>query len=106
MYVKKLTSFCQIPKRCTQKKVGSFLLLVGVEGGLYDGELLLMCCSERLDDLYAFHYTASDITLRHVGWNLYDIQSEYLRMGVPNDHWILSHINKDYEVRAVHSFPR
>jgi len=51
-----------------------------------------------LDDLYAFHYTAADITQRSVGWNFFDLQSEFLRMGVPNDNWILSHINKDYEV--------
>ena len=51
-----------------------------------------------LDDLYAFHYTAVDISQRHVGWNFFDLQSEYLRMGVPNDNWVVSHINKDYEV--------
>ena len=60
--------------------------------------LLLFVCSESLEELYAFHYTANDITQRHVGWNFYDLQSEYLRMGVPNDNWVLSHINKDYEV--------
>jgi len=30
MYVKKITSFCQVLKRCTQKKTGSFFLLPGV----------------------------------------------------------------------------
>jgi len=58
-------------------------------------------CAASLDELYAFHYTASDITQRCVGWNFFDLQSEYLRMGVPNDHWVLSHINKDYEVRLL-----
>ena len=51
-----------------------------------------------LDDIYAFHYTAVDISQRHVGWNFFDLQSEYLRMGVPNDNWVVSYINKDYEV--------
>jgi len=51
-----------------------------------------------LDELYAFQYTATDITQRSVGWNFFDLQSEFLRMGVPNDNWVLSHINKDYEV--------
>jgi len=58
----------------------------------------MVLCAERLEDLYAFHYTAVDITVRHVGWDFFDLQSEYLRMGVPNDNWLRSHINKDYEV--------
>jgi len=31
MYVKKITSFCQALKRCTQKKIVSFFLPHGVE---------------------------------------------------------------------------
>jgi hypothetical protein len=54
-----------------------------------------------LEDLYAFQYTALDITQRHVGWNFFDLQSEFLRMGVPNDNWVLSQINKEYEVKLM-----
>jgi len=54
----------------------------------------------NLEDLYAFHYTASDISKRYVGWDFFDLQSEYLRMGVPNENWVLSNINKDYEVNS------
>ena len=57
-----------------------------------------------LDELYAFQYTAADITQRSVGWNFFDLQSEYLRMGVPNDTWVLSLINKDYEVPSLSLF--
>lgn len=56
---------------------------------------------ENLEDLYAFHFTASDATNRQNGWDFFDLKSEYLRMGVPNDNWILSTINKDYEVSAI-----
>ncbi|KAK2169772.1 hypothetical protein LSH36_7g15018, partial [Paralvinella palmiformis] len=52
-----------------------------------------------LNDLYAFHYTAPDIPDKQTGWNFFDLQSEYLRMGVPNENWTLSNINKDYERR-------
>ena len=60
--------------------------------------MLDVVCSGSLEELYAFHYTAADITQRSVGWNFFDLQSEYLRMGVPNETWVLSLINKDYEV--------
>ena len=33
MFVKKITSFCQVLIRCTRKKIGSFFLLHGVEDG-------------------------------------------------------------------------
>jgi len=57
--------------------------------------------AESLEDLYAFQYTANDISVRHVGWDFFDLQSEFLRMGVPNENWVLSHINKDYEVHSL-----
>jgi len=54
-----------------------------------------------LEDLYAFHYTASDVesSKQREGWNLFDLKSEYLRMGVPNENWVVSNINQTYEVR-------
>lgn len=54
-----------------------------------------------LEDLYAFNYTALDIVQKHVGWDFFDLQSEFLRMGVPNDNWVQSLINKDYEVGFI-----
>lgn len=60
--------------------------------------VLLFCLVAELEDLYAFHYTAPDIHDRLQGWDVFDVQSEYLRMGVPNPNWVLTNINKDYEV--------
>ena len=57
-----------------------------------------MCVSVELQDLYAFHYRAPDIPDRQTGWDFFDLQSEFLRMGVPSEHWVLTQINKDYEV--------
>ena len=62
-----------------------------------------------LDELYAFNYTAPDHDSmgggggggRREGWDLFDLKSEYLRMGVPNDQWVLSRINEKYEVRTA-----
>ena len=61
--------------------------------------LLWFLFTAELEELYAFHYTAPDIADRFHGWDLFDLQSEYLRQGVPNNKWVLTNINKDYEVR-------
>lgn len=66
--------------------------------------LITLSQPENLEDLYAFHFTASDATNRQNGWDFFDLKSEYLRMGVPNDNWILSTINKDYEL--CDTYPR
>jgi len=63
--------------------------------------LIHFCVPVDLNDLYAFHYTAPDIPDKQTGWNFFDLQSEYLRMGVPNENWTLSNINKDYEVCSL-----
>ncbi|XP_018573765.1 myotubularin-related protein 6 [Anoplophora glabripennis] len=50
-------------------------------------------------DLYCFSYTPPAEELqRGAGWNFYDLQSEYHRMGAPNDQWCLTTLNKDYEL--------
>lgn len=51
----------------------------------------------NLEDLYCFSYTTDEIP-KNVGWNFFDLQSEYQRMGVPNDQWSLTKLNEDYEV--------
>ena len=52
----------------------------------------------KLEDLYAFTYRLSDHSSQSQGWDFFDLQSEYLRLGVPNQNWVLSNINKDYHV--------
>lgn len=59
----------------------------------------------NLEDLYCFHYTASNEDLVKIsGWDKFDFQAEYGRMGLPNRHWVLSTINKDYEI--CDTYPR
>ncbi|XP_041360030.1 myotubularin-related protein 6-like isoform X2 [Gigantopelta aegis] len=52
----------------------------------------------NIETLYAFNFTMPDNTLKSYGWDFFDIQTEYLRMGVPNENWVLTHLNKDYEL--------
>ena len=50
-----------------------------------------------LGELYAFHYNNPGLDDRPAGWT-FDLRAEYLRMGVPNDNWVLTCINNEYEV--------
>lgn len=53
----------------------------------------------HIDELYCFHYKSTPDDLpKSAGWNFFDIQTEYQRMNVPNDQWVLCTANKDYEV--------
>lgn len=60
--------------------------------------MYLLCYVERIDDLYAFLYKNIDIPNKSLGWSFFDLESEFLRMGVPNAHWTKSNLNETYEV--------
>ena len=62
-----------------------------------------LCFTESLEDLYAFHFQSADLPEQASGWDVFDLQSEYLRQGVPNSNWVLSNINKDYDVSNISS---
>lgn len=54
--------------------------------------------TERIEDLNAFSYRTIEISSRSQGWDYYDMQSEYLRMGVPNSNWTRTNLNSNYDV--------
>ncbi|XP_052744775.1 myotubularin-related protein 8 [Bicyclus anynana] len=61
--------------------------------------LLRLSQPVNLDELYCFHYKSTPDDLpKSAGWNFFDIQTEYQRMNVPNDQWVLCTANKDYEL--------
>ncbi|KAG1671098.1 Myotubularin-related protein 8 [Nymphon striatum] len=67
--------------------------------------LLQLAQPVNIEDLYCFNYTASNEDVRQTaGWSSFDLQSEFQRMGVPNENWCLTTINKDYEV--CDTYPR
>lgn len=37
-----------------------------------------------------------------MGWKLIDLRLDYQRMGIPNDSWEITDLNKDYEVIPAH----
>ncbi|KAJ8298540.1 hypothetical protein KUTeg_025071 [Tegillarca granosa] len=66
--------------------------------------LLELSKPASIDKLYAFIFTQSDDMPKSYGWEMYDTQTEYLRLGVPNELWVLTNINRDYEI--CDTYPR
>ena len=58
----------------------------------------------NIESLYAFSYQQNCDYAKDHGWDLFDTQSEYMRMGAPNENWVLSNINKEYEVSTLRYF--
>ncbi|XP_052278880.1 myotubularin-related protein 6-like isoform X2 [Dreissena polymorpha] len=53
----------------------------------------------NIESLYAFSYTDQmDDYSKDYGWDLFDTKTEFMRQGVPNDQWVLSELNNQYEI--------
>lgn len=90
--------------RCKNFQNATFVIPCERDCQDVSSSLLTLSQPENLEDLYAFHFAPSDSSSRPSGWDFFDLQSEYLRMGVPNENWVLSTINKDYEL--CDTYPR
>lgn len=53
---------------------------------------------DDIESLYAFSFSQQLDYPKDYGWDMHDTRSEFLRMGVPNDQWVLSNINIEYEI--------
>lgn len=79
----------------------SVTFVIPKERDCHDIYLTLQQLSQpnNIEELYCFTYTSPvEEISKHVGWNFFDLQSEYQRMGVPNDQWTLTKLNEDYEL--------
>lgn len=56
------------------------------------------------EELYAFSYNPKmSKENREIGWKLIDLKVDYQRMGIPNDCWEITDVNKYYEVILAQS---
>ncbi|XP_063807756.1 myotubularin-related protein 6 isoform X2 [Pseudophryne corroboree] len=99
------TSGCPLVIQCKNFRVVHFV--VPRERDCHDiyNSLLQLSKPVRYDDLYAFSYNPKQKEAERVlGWHCIDMKEEYQRMGVPNSHWQLSDVNRDYKV--CETYPR
>uniref|UniRef100_A0A8B9QGD6 Myotubularin related protein 7 n=1 Tax=Apteryx owenii TaxID=8824 RepID=A0A8B9QGD6_APTOW len=53
----------------------------------------------KYEELYCFSFNPKlDKEERERGWKLVDLNEEYNRMGIPNNYWQISDVNRDYGV--------
>ncbi|XP_057314336.1 myotubularin-related protein 6-like [Hydractinia symbiolongicarpus] len=58
----------------------------------------------KIEDLFAFHYHAPEELTKIAGWSLYDAQTEFRRMEVPQHLWMLTKLNNEYKLCGT--YPR
>ncbi|XP_074910382.1 phosphatidylinositol-3,5-bisphosphate 3-phosphatase MTMR8 isoform X2 [Buteo buteo] len=64
--------------------------------------LLKLSQPAKPEELYAFSYNPKmSKENRETGWKLIDLKVDYQRMGIPNDYWEITDVNKDYELNAM-----
>lgn len=52
----------------------------------------------EINKLYAFNYTSNEGLDKAHGWDMFDLQSEFMRMGAPNEQWVITNLNSQYEL--------
>ncbi|CAL1548244.1 unnamed protein product, partial [Lymnaea stagnalis] len=48
--------------------------------------------------LYAFDFISNENIEKTYGWEAFDLQSEFLRMGAPNENWMITSLNDKYDL--------
>ncbi|KAG8448126.1 hypothetical protein GDO86_015284 [Hymenochirus boettgeri] len=97
------TTGCPLVIHCKNFRVAHFVIQRERDCHEVYTSLLKLSQPAKYEELYAFSYNPNpDKDERALGWKLIDLKMEYLRMGVPNDHWTLTDINKDYKVCSTY----
>ncbi|XP_059168052.1 myotubularin-related protein 6-like [Physella acuta] len=52
----------------------------------------------EINKLYAFDFIFNEHPDKSHGWDAFDLQSEFLRMGAPNENWMITNLNQKYEL--------
>ncbi len=56
-----------------------------------------------ITDLYCFSYTPKKMSInKTTGWYYHNIQAEFHRQGLPNENWVMCHMNSDYQLCSTY----
>ncbi|XP_011949007.1 PREDICTED: myotubularin-related protein 7 isoform X3 [Cercocebus atys] len=95
---------CPLLIRCKNFQI--IQLIIPQERDCHDVYISLIRLARpvKYEELYCFSFNPMlDKEEREQGWVLIDLSEEYKRMGLPNHHWQLSDVNRDY--RVCDSYP-
>ncbi|XP_071599550.1 phosphatidylinositol-3-phosphate phosphatase MTMR7 isoform X2 [Heliangelus exortis] len=92
-------SGCPLLIRCKNFQV--IQLVIPQERDCHDIYISLIRLARpvKYEELYCFSFNPKlDKEEREQGWKLVDLNEEYNRMGIPNNYWQISDVNRDYGV--------
>ncbi|XP_008568769.1 PREDICTED: myotubularin-related protein 7 isoform X2 [Galeopterus variegatus] len=95
---------CPLLIRCKNFQIIQFI--IPQERDCHDVYISLIRLARpvKYEELYCFSFNPKlDKEEREQGWMLIDLSEEYKRMGLPNNYWQLSDVNRDY--RVCDSYP-
>ncbi|XP_065552692.1 myotubularin-related protein 7 isoform X3 [Lathamus discolor] len=90
---------CPLLIRCKNFQV--IQLVIPQERDCHDVYISLIRLTRpvKYEELYCFSFNPKlDKEEREQGWKLVDLNEEYNRMGIPNNYWQISDVNRDYGV--------
>ncbi|XP_034628414.1 myotubularin-related protein 7 [Trachemys scripta elegans] len=90
---------CPLLIRCKNFQI--IQLIVPQERDCHDVYISLIRLARpvKYEELYCFSFNPKlDKEEREQGWKLVSLNEEYHRMGVPNNYWQISDVNRDYQV--------
>ncbi|OCT67441.1 myotubularin-related protein 8 [Xenopus laevis] len=97
------TTGCPLVIRCKNFRVAHFVIQRERDCHKVYTSLLKLSQPAKYEDLYAFAYNPTpDKADRAVGWKQVALEVEFLRMGIPNEFWTLTDLNKDYKVCSTY----
>uniref|UniRef100_A0AAY4EJU3 Myotubularin phosphatase domain-containing protein n=1 Tax=Denticeps clupeoides TaxID=299321 RepID=A0AAY4EJU3_9TELE len=97
------TSGCPLIIRCKNFRLLHLLLPREKECQNVYQSLLRLSQPVKYEELFAFLYNPKqNEQQRREGWAFIDTATDFNRMGLPNDYWEISDLNKDYEMCSTY----
>ncbi|XP_036380158.1 myotubularin-related protein 8 [Megalops cyprinoides] len=94
---------CPLLIHCKNFRVAHFVLPRERDCQDVSQSLLRLSQPAKEEELYAFLYNPKqNETDRKVGWGTVDLKMEFKRMGLPNDFWELTDLNKNYGICSTY----
>ncbi|XP_078496234.1 phosphatidylinositol-3,5-bisphosphate 3-phosphatase MTMR8 isoform X2 [Lissotriton helveticus] len=92
------TNGCPLLIHCKNFRVVHFVFVRERDCHEVYTSLLKLSQPENHEDLYAFSYNPKFCPEeKEAGWKLIDVKEDFSRMGIPNEHWQITDVNKGYE---------
>ncbi|XP_041076885.1 myotubularin-related protein 8-like [Polyodon spathula] len=97
------TTGCPLLIHCKNFRVVHFI--IPRERDCQDVYVSLLKLSQpaKPEELYAFLYNPKQNEAdRGISWSTIDLKADYQRMGLPNDYWQITDLNKNYEICSTY----